>query len=737
MNQSQFLELVFGERDGFVAAAFGREPYREDTGKYRHREWREVRYAWPSDRDRFVKESTQELATGEPVDIYVCPALRLTDARNGSGGPKGTNATPPRILWADCDDVPDLGLLAKLDALIVESGQPGHRHVYVPLQHAVPVVVHRALNKALAAYLSADAKWNDGSLLRLPGTMNFKPTVPVAGDPEPAQPVRVIKAQAKAWAIEDIAELLRVDITAANTNKVKTSTPVTHAQPAPHPLPARVQAALDNPDITDRSRAHARVVGACLDAGLSIGQATSVCANYPPSTEKYGDRLPDEVARFWDKARSERESRSTTNTHVTDTDEPLTVVPFPVLDQAALKGKVGQIVETVAPHTEAHPAAILIQLLARIGAAVGNGPHMLIGNREHPARINPLIVGKTSDGAKGTSHEVVSALFSDRHRPGGLLSLIRNPLRVLSGLSSGEGLIELVRDPNGDDPDAKNFDEGVEDKRLLVVEGEFAGVLAMMDRQGSILPRVVREAWDGDILRTLSRHSPLAATGAHIVIVGHVTPGELRIKLKEAQVVGGTLNRFIPTASRRTKFLPAGGNLPDDVLDEFAPQVAAIVERGRLRLRYERTDAADKLWTDSYPRLRRARPDGPVAQIVARAAPQVSRLSLAYAIADSSRAIEEQHLASALALWRYAEDTAEWMHGAHVDSAEIDSLVGFIAAGGPAGRTRTQISSEHFNRNKDKAFIDATLSELLRDGRIRQETDPTRPGRPVTRYRTC
>lgn len=419
-------------------------------------------------------------------------------------------------------------------------------------------------------------------------------------------------------------------------------------------------------------------------------------------------------------------------------DEPISVVPFPTLDPAALKGRTGRIVESVAPYTEAHPAAILVQYLARFGANVDDGPHLMVGNREHPARINPLIVGKTSDGAKGTSHEVVVALFAAANqRLEGPSSLARSPLRVLSGLSSGEGLIELVRDGSGDNPDAKGFDEGIADKRLLVVEPEFAGVLAMMDRQGSILPRVVREAWDGDVLRTLSRHSPLTATGAHISLVGHVTPGELRIKLKEAQIVGGTLNRFVPVASRRTKFLPDGGNVPPEVIEECVPHIVAAIEKARPRRCVQRSEAADKLWTASYPKLRRARPDGPVAQILARSAPQVLRLALTYTLADSQDVIEEEHLAAALALWQYAEDTAEWMFGVHVDSVEIDGLVAFIAAGANQGRTRTQISSEHFKRNRDAAYIEATLTELLRDGRIRQETDRSRPGPPTTRYFTC
>ena len=42
--------------------------------------------------------------------------------------------------------------------------------------------------------------------------------------------------------------------------------------------------------------------------------------------------------------------------------------------------------------------------------------------------------------------------------------------RILTGLSSGEGLIYAVRDPAGQDP-------GASDRRLLVIEPEFVSVL--------------------------------------------------------------------------------------------------------------------------------------------------------------------------------------------------------------------------------------------------------------------
>ena len=57
-------------------------------------------------------------------------------------------------------------------------------------------------------------------------------------------------------------------------------------------------------------------------------------------------------------------------------------------------------------------------------------------------------------------------------------------------LSSGEGLIYAVRDRvEGENQkgEAVLLDGGVEDKRLLVLEAELAGVLKVMSREGNTL----------------------------------------------------------------------------------------------------------------------------------------------------------------------------------------------------------------------------------------------------------
>ena len=239
---------------------------------------------------------------------------------------------------------------------------------------------------------------------------------------------------------------------------------------------------------------------------------------------------------------------------------------WPSMDEAAYHGIAGDIVKTIAPHTEADNVAILAQILVLFGNVVGNSAYYRIEADHHHANLFTVMAGQSAKGRKGTS-------------AGRARSVMRTAdekwldERMKGGLSSGEGLINEVRDEVQKwDPKAEAYetiDPGVHDKRLMVTEPEFANALEVMERPGNTLSPIIRNGWDSQTLSTLTKNSPLKASEPHISIVGHITEDELRARLARTDMANGFANRFLFVCVRRSKLLPHGGNLTDAEIERL------------------------------------------------------------------------------------------------------------------------------------------------------------------------
>jgi hypothetical protein len=155
-----------------------------------------------------------------------------------------------------------------------------------------------------------------------------------------------------------------------------------------------------------------------------------------------------------------------------------------------------------------------------------------------------------------------------------IFDLVLNCPKIVTGLSTGEGLKYAVRDATAAKPKKKKFkrhhqdpyyedddegDPGVEDKRIIAVESEFGQVLSVLKRQGNTLTIAMRDAWEKGNLGSMTRHDPLTATGAHISVIGHITAEEMTSCMSKVDMVNGFANRFlmvcgeIKDASRRRR----------------------------------------------------------------------------------------------------------------------------------------------------------------------------------------
>src|SRR5262249_19238746 len=169
-------------------------------------------------------------------------------------------------------------------------------------------------------------------------------------------------------------------------------------------------------------------------------------------------------------------------------------------------------------------------------------------DRPYPNEVLGLL-GRTSKGRKGSSWGHIFRLLQEAEEQFAAD-------RVQSGLSSGEGLIWAVRDPIEKQEKVKErgqparyetvvADPGIEDKRLLVFEPEYANVLKQTERQGNTLSTTIRQAWESGSLRSLTKNSPARATGAHVSLVGHCTIDELRRYLSTTEAANGFGNRHL------------------------------------------------------------------------------------------------------------------------------------------------------------------------------------------------
>jgi hypothetical protein len=218
------------------------------------------------------------------------------------------------------------------------------------------------------------------------------------------------------------------------------------------------------------------------------------------------------------------------------------------LGEAALHGLPGRIVKKLAPETESDPAAMLIEILAKFGNLIGRSAYYEVEDTQHFGNIFAVKVGVSSKARKGTAGSRINKIFTQVDRAW-------NNACNSSGLSSGEGLIYAIRDDVTND-EGKILEAGVEDKRLLVREAEFARVLAANKRESSTLSPVLRDAWDGNRLRNLTRgrgrdNSPLEATDPHISIIGDITQEELTMAISNSDTYNGFANRFLWVRTER------------------------------------------------------------------------------------------------------------------------------------------------------------------------------------------
>lgn len=381
------------------------------------------------------------------------------------------------------------------------------------------------------------------------------------------------------------------------------------------------------------------------------------------------------------------------------------------------------IVDTACATSEAHPVAVAANVVGMFCAMVGRGLVQYIGDAALHGRPFILIVGKSGKARKGTAEHTPLRIFR------AVDAILRERLKTADrmrihggGLSTGEGLVYAIRDAREGD-DGKDGDPGVNDKRLLVIEPEFGGVLALVKREGSILSAVIRNLWDGRDHEPMSKSGQKAgerATRPHVVILGHITGFELRELATANDTANGLLNRFITVFVHRPKLVPLPEPTPEAVIRQLAERMADAIEavtegnfhannKTEVRLGEEARD----YWCEQYPQLSRDR-EGKGGSLMARAEVYARMLAMIFALMDGRREIEPCDLRAALAWVDYWRQSVDYIYRMGDDDGELDPFAArvfeFIRA--EPGISATSLRAK-FHNNEPASRIKRALELLV------------------------
>jgi hypothetical protein len=243
---------------------------------------------------------------------------------------------------------------------------------------------------------------------------------------------------------------------------------------------------------------------------------------------------------------------------------------------------------------------------------------------------------------------------------------------------------------------------------------------------------ILRQAWDNGNLSPMTKNNPISATGAHISLLCHITKQELLARLDDTSKANGFANRFLWALVKRSKELPEGGAVPDELLLPLAERLSEVITFARTISEVKRDDKAKALWSAVYHELSEGK-SGLLGAVLSRVEAQVLRLSVIYALLDKSAVVRVEHLQAALAVWEYCERSAVLIFGERLGDPTADRILETIRNAGPKGESDNDIY-ELFGRNKSANERTRAINLLLNLGLIEAIKDESTGGRPATRY---
>lgn len=190
---AEHLLKLWGSVNGWAFLGFGIKPTANAAGKITHQDFTQETFEWPLEIGTAVERIVTMADHGHDVWNACC---LMAERRRKPG-----HAIPGCWAWAEVDDgwtIETQEVLRLLAAkakvrVIASGGRPDNAHVYVKTEIVAPSVLHER-NRMLRDLLGGDSKFSLETLLRPPGSFNWKPVARGESDePSMVQPTNVAK----------------------------------------------------------------------------------------------------------------------------------------------------------------------------------------------------------------------------------------------------------------------------------------------------------------------------------------------------------------------------------------------------------------------------------------------------------------------------------------------------------------------------------------------------------------
>ncbi len=387
-----------------------------------------------------------------------------------------------------------------------------------------------------------------------------------------------------------------------------------------------------------------------------------------------------------------------------------------------LYGLVGDVARAASKaNQEVNEHAAALAYMTVLAAGLGRGCYLSVGDDWHHPRLFALHVGRSGRGRKGTSTKLATRILRK-------LEELHPEVAFQShngGQSSREGLAMKIHDGF---KEGKNDVEPIHDKRLWVLESEFANTLHQTRRDGNTLSAALRDAWDGTGIKPATKTAPISATKPHINLLGHITPTELVDLMKARELSNGFANRFIVIWAEQPGLDAMPGFTSEEDLEVLVERTAEVLrfaqadrfaegDHTRMELSIEARERYKKVYRDEL----QDRAGGErIAGLLIRRAPYLLRLAMLFALTDKSYRIELHHLDVALHWIRYWVDSVRFIFASAEEEERsekvrdtgrriLEHIDTFESA------SRTDLMSNCFQGHITKDLLDAALDDLLKE----------------------